>query len=381
MKKIILMLKTQFKKNIAHVFIALGCAAIMLMIHNMFTDFAGNESYYHMKIGVIDNDNSALSQDLKRYLTEEHDMVLTENLSYDELSTVLIEKRLSAIIEIESGFEASAQAGAVKPLVITTHGDYENTAFLKVYLESYMRSVQILSSASAGDTVLFNTMFSDFHTEGIEISTIDAESINREDENRKMIMIASIGFFSMLIFGIGLALAYSIIDDRLLGVYNRIQSSPIKPYQYLTGNIIFGILLCFLTIFTYSGMLMITGFKIGISFTVFNLLLVLYSILSIGFSIMAGMLLKSKNSIMALIIGTTTLGCILGGSWFPLDFSPKPLQTLAKITPQYWFMDALRKLSDNPDAKITLHILALVLFAMLFFLIALYSFTSRNKSK
>ncbi|MFA5659372.1 MAG: ABC transporter permease [Oscillospiraceae bacterium] len=379
MKNIFFILIASFKKNFGYVFLAVGCAVILILLHNTILTTSNN--YSKIRVGIIDNDNSPLSENLKNYLCDELDMIITENLTYDEFSLVLIDKKISAIIEIDEGFEASAQNASLKPLIITILGHYENAAFLNVYLESYMNSIGILSSASNGDIALFDTLFSDYKLNGNEIEALDASSIDREKEFNKDVSIAAIGFFLMMIFGIGLAISYMITDDKILGVYTRIQASPIKPYQYLVGSTLFGILLCFITIFLYIGCLAAEKIDAGIGYGTLSFMLVLYSLLMIAFSLMAALVFKTKNSIMALSIGFSTIGCIMGGAWFPLDYSPKALQTLAKITPQYWFMDAVRMLSADENANISINIVALLLFTLLFSLVGLYAFSNRNASK
>ena len=56
------------------------------------------------------------------------------------------------------------------------------------------------------------------------------------------------GFYLMIIFAISVLLAFMVVEDRLSGVFNRIQVTPVKPIQYIVGTGIFGLLICFIQI-------------------------------------------------------------------------------------------------------------------------------------
>jgi ABC-2 type transport system permease protein len=90
--------------------------------------------------------------------------------------------------------------------------------------------------------------------------------------------------------------------------------------------------------------------------------------------------LKSKNAITSIIIGFSTVGCILGGAYFPIDMSPKTLQNLARVLPQFWFMDAFRRLQADIMADIYPNIIILILFTVLSLLIGAVLFSQNYKN-
>ena len=61
------------------------------------------------KLGYTDYDNSAVSADFKRYATERLGMELVEG-DADFLASELVDKRLSALVEIPQGFGAAVLA-------------------------------------------------------------------------------------------------------------------------------------------------------------------------------------------------------------------------------------------------------------------------------
>jgi ABC-2 type transport system permease protein len=190
----------------------------------------------------------------------------------------------------------------------------------------------------------------------------------------------SIGFFLMIIFGLSIVISFIVLDDRLSGVFNRIKISPVKPVQYIIGTGIFGLVLCLAEVLIYCGFIRIAGYNIGFNLGLLVFMMVLFSLFTVCFAIAIALSLKTKGALTAANTGFSTIGCILGGAYFPLDLAPKSLQNLAKILPQYWFMDTFRTIQADKAANIAPNIIILILFTLLTFLIGAVLFSQNSKS-
>ena len=120
---------------------------------------------------------------------------------------------------------------------------------------------------------------------------------------------------------------------------------------------------------------------IDIGFPVYKLLclMLLLSLFVTCFVVGASILIKSKSGMMVLIMAYSTIGSILGGGYFLIEMAPEKLQKLARILPQFWFMDALNKLMDNADANISSNIIIMALFTVLAFLLGAVMFSQNYK--
>ena len=119
---------------------------------------------------------------------------------------------------------------------------------------------------------------------------------------------------------------------------------------------------------------------IGVPLWIVVFIMGLFSVFTVCFSLAISLAMKSKNAITSINIGFSTVGCILGGAYFPLDMSPKTLQDLARVLPQYWFMDAFRRLQADSTANIYPNIIILILFATLALLIGAVLFAQNYKN-
>lgn len=379
MRNICLLIKSYFKRNRSVVILSiLGGLVLCLMIYFM-GDYTASVFLAKVKVGVMDYDNSLLSENFKYYLTEELDYDLIENENYDYLSKLLIDKEISAIIEIPEGFFNKFSLGENQKITITSTDDYENAAFLEAYLTSYMASIRMLSVSSGGDKETFIHFINEHKNNYNPIYKDRAYNLNQKEFKDKEGFKNTIGFYFMIVFALAMVVSYIIVDDKGTGVYNRITVTPVKPFHYVAGNSLFGFFLLLLETLIYCGFIAVKNIKIG--FPVYKLIYLnlLFSFFIICFVIDISLVLKSKKGISLLIMGFSTLGSILGGAFFPIDMAPENLQSLAKILPHFWIMDAFNKLMVNPSANIKSNIIILILFTVLAFLVGGVLYTQNYK--
>ena len=386
MKNILLIYKNSVRRGVLMFLVSIVGAVFMAVVFEALTtsgdkvqngESANNfvEISDKVKTGLIDHDKSLLSEDLKDYLESMLGMeVILEN-NYERQAGLLIDRDISAIIEIPQGFYAEAAAGNVRELVITTLDDYENAAFIEVYLNSYMQSVKMLSDAAEGSAEMFSRMLS------ADVRAGEVRFAENKDKGADVFsaFVFAEGFMLMLITGVTFFVSNSIITDRQQGTYSRIVCSPIKPAEYIAGTALWGIICgtvmnAVFIVYTYSmhGDLSVPS---GISLVAGEL----FVIFSVGLSIMLALLIHSKQTLFTVGIGYTTFGCMLGGAWFPIADGLGAIGNVAKIFPQYWLMGMLRDRNGNPDYVFFPRLCILALFALLVYLLSAVVFSKKSR--
>lgn len=394
MRNIWLIFKHTAARNVLMIIISAVVAAMMIMFFELLTasvkkpeQNASEESKNKaiievgnsgLRVGMIDYDESPLSEDLKKYFTDCLGMEIEEEKNYDFQSNRLIDRKISAIIEVPQGFYSGAAAGELKPLTITTLDDYENAAFIEIYAESYMRSAEVISSAAKGNEDTFLKILSSDVSAG-SVSTVEytAES----DANVKNYEAFSVieGIMMMLTMGVLFFISNMILSDRLTGVYSRTVCSVIKPLEYVVGIGLFGVICCsamnlIVTLCIFAA----KSGDIGLSLGTVILVNELFVLFSVGTAIMFALLVKGRQTLFAIDIGYTTLGCMLGGAWFPIADGLGAVGNIAKFLPQYWLMDLVRNMPNDPEFNALPNILILALFAVLAYLISAIIFTRKS---
>ncbi len=379
MKNIWLLTLTSMKRNKMFLLLSVFGGLILCFLINSMGNLSVDIRLSQVAVGVMDQDQSELSLDFKEYLTGELEFKLMEGKTYEELSQELIEKNISVIIEIPEDFYEAAASGRMADITVTSLDDYENAAFLEAYLNSYMGSIRLLSGHAEGVKEEFDRLFQDYKREDISVTQSAAQEIDKQLLKEKEGFNNSIGFYLMLVFGLSIILSFIVLEDRISGVFNRVKITPVKPVQYILGTGIFGIIICLLEIIIYCGYILMTGMDIGFSLGLLVLMMVLFSLFTVCFAIVIALALKTKTAVGAVSMAFSTIGCILGGAYFPLDLAPQSLQNLAKILPQYWFMDTFRMIQLDNTANVLPNIIILALFTLLTFLIGAVLFSQNYK--
>ena len=228
----------------------------------------------------------------------------------------MIDKNISSIIEIPSGFYNTFASGNDGNIVITSTDDFENAAFLEAYMNSYLAGIKLLSISAEGEQEAFDRLLAEYKEVEIPINKAMAFDLDLEQFRQKEGFRNTIGFFLQIVFALGLIFSFMIIDDRKNGVYNRITVTPVKPVHYIAGNSIFGFILLMTEVLIYCAYIAIMDIDIG--FPVYKLLclMLLLSLFVTCFVVGASILIKSKSGMMVLIMAYSTIGSILGGGYF-----------------------------------------------------------------
>lgn len=377
MSKILLIFKNSILRNKLTLFLSIGTAALMgLIFYGQInadgTVFASDT----VSVGVVDGDNSELSENLCRYLESSLGMeIISED--YDSLSALLIDRKLSAIIEVPRGFEALTVSGKTENLEITTLDDYENSAFIEAYLNSYMRGVSVIAQAADGSAETFSEMLSSQEVP----NTITLAETNSQVDKRVKTADAynlSIGFMLMMISGITVFISNQILVDRQLGTFDRMKCSSLKSSEYVIGISLFGVICCTAANLLFNLCVYSIGEEMPVPLGIALGINELFMLFSVGLAVLFALLVNNQRTLMTVGIGYATIGSMLGGAWFPIEIDMGFVGSIAKIFPQYWLMDLLRKYPDEPGFNILTNICILALSAVLAYLVSAVIFTRKN---
>lgn len=381
MKNIWILTKTNIRRNRLGILISAGGALILCVMLFSMGIAVKKISLAKVAVGVIDYDQSILSEDFKNYLEQQLDYQLVEQNDYDSLSAELIDKHISVIIEIPEKFYDEFLLGNRKEIILTSLDDFENSVFVEAYINSYLSSIRVLAEGASKNEETFRALLKDYHDQEIQLTQESVFVTDSKEQDDKAGFINSIGFYLLISFSISIIVSFMILDDRIRGIYGRIQITPVKPFQYLIGTGIFGLFLCILQIGIYIFYLCFKQVEIGVSIPILFTMMTLYAFFVLAFSVAIALALPTKNSITAVVIGFSSIGCIMGGAYFSLDLVPEAMQKLARIFPQFWVMDALRRLQEDAAANIYSNIIILSLYTILCVLCGAVLFSKNYKNR
>ncbi len=326
-------------------------------------------------IAVVDADDSDLSHHFSDYLRDRLGMHILDETDYDALTKVLIDMDLSVIIEVPEGFEASALAGDFQKLTLTTTNDYENTAFIQAYIDTYMQGISAASQTAKGDAQLFADIL---HSSSADVQPLAMESaviVPDANSNPGGFRFA-IGFYMMLVMAVAICVNFLVVTDKKQNTLDRMRVSSVGSLEYVLGTVLSCVLICVPTAVIPLAFIGISGDSIGISFPLAIVYFMLFLLFAVGFALVTSLLFNSMETILPIMIGFASIGCILGGAWFPIDNSIGALHLVSYLMPQYWIMNYIDSVQGNDIVSLTADTSALtcvgilVLFTVLMYLTA-----------
>lgn len=323
-------------------------------------------------IAVTDNDNSELSVKLKSYLSDKMNMNIIED-EQEKFNDKLINRDVSAIIEIPQNFEANVISGKDVKIKSTTLDDYENGAYISVYIEGFMRSVNVASDAAKGDAELFSRIMNSSAAD-TELIQENAVISDRENEYVAAGFTFSEGFMIMLVTAIGMFITLAVMDDRQYGTYSRMAISSVTGIQYIVGTLGASVLISLISLIILPLYLLVTGAQMNAGYPLIFVAVMIYSLFNSALSIMLAQLISSKQALATMSGCLASVGALLGGAWFPIDETAGMLKYLSYITPQYWYFKFMSGAAEQP----LINICVLILYTLLIMLASAALFNKKS---
>jgi len=298
--------------------LALGfLLAFPLIFMLVFGAAFGGDTVPSYTIGVVDNDNTEVSQGfVDEALSEVPVFSIDAFDNEDDALEALKQGDLSSYLVIPEGFGQEAS-------MIWQGADGE-IALDITYDESDLQvSQQIISSIDSA-----MRQFA-----GIQIPvSINANPINIESDITQMDFIAT----GIIVFGLLIMIPTSgriMLRDKETRFLYRLLTTPARPWEFIAGYSLSMVLLATVQIFFF----ILLGWLFGMDI-VGNLLLafvvfLLTAICSIGIGMVVASLSKSENQGESLSWLFSMPLAIVSGVWSSIDFMPSYIRTFANIFP------------------------------------------------
>jgi ABC-2 type transport system permease protein len=152
----------------------------------------------------------------------------------------------------------------------------------------------------------------------------------------------TIQFIMMMVLIYG---GVSIMEDRKKGILGRMLFSPLSTGELFRAKLLARWLIGLLQ----ALMLFVVGkifFKLNLGSVPLALLVIaVFALAMAALSLFVGSLISKEDTIIGLSVLLANMFAALGGCWWPNEIVPPAVRTVAKISPAYWAMDALHRLT------------------------------------
>lgn len=378
MSSILWLCKNYFKVTFKKKYSILVFFLLPVILISLLMSVKGSSSASEVSIGVIDNENSSISQDLISSIGNQGRFNLKHG-SRAALEKNLVDGKLDSILIIPQSFSDGVPRSSFKKLQLESLKDSESNAWLNNYVNNYLNSIDDIAAYSKGDDSKFNSLYEGFKKNDVKIT-----SVNIKDEGgNKSISETSVGTLIMFMMLCAASVSEMLLKEKRNRTYFRIRYSGIKIQNYVAANVLSGLII--VSIQTALVLLVTTKLmhiEIFISFWLLLLMLVIFAAAAVGLGLaIVAFSSDSKvvGAIQTLIIVPT---CMLGGCFWSIDFMPDSVKKVSNFVPQKWIMEAIEKLQNGASYKdILINIAIIIGFAITFFILAAYRFKKNEDIK
>lgn len=375
MGKIILVIKTilkrMFKKPSSFFLYLILPIAVSIGMYLLFN----LEDHDKTNITVVDADQTMLSRSLIGNFEGTDGFDISHvHLSY--LHQHMMDTGTSLAYIIPSGFEKAILAGEKPALEILSVGD-QDTIWLDEILSAHVDTLMMMAEASNFQKKqLYENIYQ------LKDGRVNYESALIQDEaKKKSVTVRTFGNYMVVLLISTFTIPFQILNEKRQGTFARIGMSPIHPKSYIFANIIANVLVMMVQV----GVVLLTlKFILGAVFFVnpfiIYLILILFALCGISLGVFIAAYSKNTNAAGAFMGIIVSPSCMIAGCLWPIEFMPEYMQKIAYITPHRWTLDAISTIQANQNiVEILPHLLVVLSFTLLFFLIAVYKFKHEDK--
>jgi len=338
----------------------------------------GNVRSASVRIGVIDNDQSALAGDFIQSISQQETMKIMA-LADNEKESQISSGKVDCVLVIPKGFAEGVYNKNLKQVEIFSIKGEGATAWIQSYSNIYLRNLQDMAEAAGGNKATFEKLYNNLKQDKL---SLQVKKVQDQTRNKGM-TTQMIGFLIMfMLLGAGNA-AEMILKERRNRTYYRICAAPVSAKTYILGNVLANLLLVTLQI-SLALFFMIKVFKIQTYIPVAEMfmILLLFGLVAIGLGVLIVAFSNDSRQASTLQTLVITPTCMLSGCFWPLEIMPKSLQRLADFLPQTWTIGAIHKLQMGASFdQVMLNLLIIIAFALTFFLVAAYRFGRNDNVK
>ncbi|GCE25278.1 hypothetical protein KDA_07620 [Dictyobacter alpinus] len=330
MKNLFVMTFYQFKivlRNRTLLVASLGIAIISMLIFGFLFKNTGTEP---LKVGIVDQDQSATSAQIVTALKKDASLQISEGTRQALLDGVK-NGELSALIILQKGFGSKLKTGGARALLYIDKSDLIGSARSK-------GSINGVFDAISKQTVGYK-----------DLIKVDEQQISTQQ--LRTIDYLTPGMIGMTTMYANIYVGIALTTWRMNGVLKRLNATPLKAWQLIMAQILSQFLLSFLQAAIILA-IAVTVFQVHITIAMLPGIAIAvlsgsFSIISLGYAV--GNFVSRPNATQAVATLIALPMMFLGGSYFPVSPSGW-LSIIVEIAPLTHLNRALHQIILNSAA-------------------------------
>ncbi len=310
-----------FVRNRQALFFTLFTPLIIMLIFG----FIGFDRVSKINVGVVSPDPSPQTQQFIDQIKAVPAFSVTSGSSDDEAAALERGDR-SLVLAIPSAAIPADPAQLPQTITAFTNTGQEQQAQTAISIINQIIDRLSLALHGTANVVL--------------VATRDVNVNNLKYIDFLLPGLVALAVMQMAVFSV----AFVFADYKEKGILKRVLATPVKPYQFVTANIVTRLIISVIqaSILIAVGVFMLHAHVIG-SFWLVLLVVLLGAIMFLGLGFTISGLASTVETVPALANLVVFPMLFLGGTFFPLSSMPQWLQRIAQYLPLTYFSSALRE--------------------------------------
>jgi ABC-2 type transport system permease protein len=318
---------------------------VPLVLNILFISVSTEAQKYN--IGVIDNDNTKLTEILLSQIEDEAQ--LTEIEDDDAvIRNALLNSEIDLALKIEKDYSAkviNGEKASIQTFAITETNQSEP---MKLLLESLTAVASELGRQSNGDAERFYQAMEKYTNANFSAKYESFGFSSQEQADRT---VTSLGYLAMgMMFLMSFATAL-LLEDKEMGVFSRITTTPITRGSYMLQHLLSYIVVAVIQIVL---IFLIVPKVVDISFGSTTLIVLqvmfvtfLFACVCIAIGLVISRFAKNTAIAGAVVSLVNFPVLMLGGCMWPKEIMPTAVQKIGSFMPSDWFLSAARKVVNG----------------------------------
>ena len=319
---------------------------------------------YEFKVGVIDNDNSYVSNEIIKTI-DDLEGIQSIKIKEDDYEILLITQQIQMAVIIDDDFQDKLLSSEDNEIKIKSISESDVKDVVKTMLELKCEDLSMIANLSGQDIDKFKEINQDYNDRNTILSLNDVDEQRPQIEN-------SLGLIIFVIFIAAGNIANSLIEDEENKTKIRILSSGISRRKYYVSLIFVFYIMSSMTTLIYYGLAKVFNIDFGMEKTInFLVVMLLLNLIALSFNLCMVSFTRSRytSSIVNVIIVVPC--CMLSGVFWDFNIMTKNLQAIGKFMPTRWVYICIEDLQKtNSLDSVNTYLSAMIMLSIILFIIS-----------
>ena len=335
------------------------------------------------RIGLVNLDGGPLAADLVASITAARDVPVDVRL-YETPGAVMDDASrgiVSAAVVIPAGYSDTLAAGGQAEITVLTPPTERASAVRTMIDEGIAREVAVVRVAQWAASATGQPISASLAAARAKSASMPGVGVQVVPVNAAAHAASGYGSGAqsqlvLFMFLTSLTGSVELVLTRQLGISRRMFATPTSPWTIIAGESLARIAFAVVQgLFIVGASAVLFGVAWGDPVAVGTVILV-YALVAGGASMIVGSVASTPSQAGAIGPAIGMLLALLGGAMVPLEVFPSVMQTVARLTPHAWAMDALGTVVNAGAGvgAVLPQVSVLLGFAGVFFLLAVLRF-------